>query len=111
MPPRLMSLFWSTATVLSPEGFGIAGLPAGSTSGVNVRPTPKAGSQVCASAPPGTVSVLMPAAFALETTAANKIAVIHALRARDKGHLRRAVVWGVNNVRCQRCHVGHRAST
>src|SRR4030095_13994361 len=85
---RLMSLFRSTATVLSPAGFGIAGSPAVSVSGVNVRPTPKPGSEVCSSAPPGTRSSLIPAAVAAETLAASRTAAIETLRARDKGHLR-----------------------
>src|SRR5262249_41903652 len=108
MPPRLMSLFCSTATVLSPVGFGIAGSPAASVSGVNERPTPKPGSQVCSSAPPGTRSCLIathvpaPAADALRS---NSNIALETFDTTDKEHLRVSGLgdWGE--------HWGHRAST
>src|SRR5436190_10103663 len=106
MPPRLTSLFLSTATVLSPDGLGIAGSPAVSVSGVKTRPTPKPGAQNSSSAPPGTRSCLYvggAAAAAAADTARSRIAV-ETWRATDKGHLRITVVWGGNNDRCHRAN-------
>src|SRR5262245_53975372 len=107
MPPRLMSLFVSTPTVLSPVGVGIAGWPGGSESGVRLRPTPNPGAQNSWSAPPVTCSSLTVGTdwTAADAGKAIRNIRIDARRARDNGHLRKAVVWGVNNDRC------HRAST
>src|SRR6185436_17109392 len=104
MPPRPVSLFVSTATVLSPDGLGDAGSPGDNVSGVKMRPTPKPGAQYCSNTPPGTRSCLKMggAASALAANAAMTKIAADTLRAKDKGHLRDAVVWGMSNVRCHR---------
>src|SRR6058998_2776605 len=88
MPPRLMSTFCNTATVLSPEGLGIAGFPAVSVSGVNERPTPKPGNHVCSSVPPGTRSCFTTtAAPATAIHATSPSAAHETLRTTHKEHL------------------------
>src|SRR5262245_62969057 len=108
MPPRLMSLFCSTATVLSPEGLGLAGSPAGSVSGVNDRPTPKPGSHVSSSAPPGTRSCFTGGrgpATATPWASTNTNNALETFDTTDKGHLR------VSGLGDGKEHWSHRAST
>src|ERR1044072_240447 len=88
MPPRLVATVWRTATVLSPDGLGIAKSPAGSVSGVNTRPTPKPGDHVRSSAPPGTRSCFPTTAPAAGASTASSVTTISILFARDIGDLR-----------------------
>src|SRR6266545_6273041 len=99
-----MSLFCSTATVLSPEGLGFAGSATVSVSGVNVRPTPKPGNHVASSVPPGTRSCLIStAAPPTATHATSPSAAIETLRTNSKEHLPVSVTCNA----CERNHEPH----